>query len=160
MLRKNPPMQDTITKSIHLDAPTERVWRALCDAAEFGRWFRAEVAGEMREAAVLSCRSLYPGTEHMRWQMRILAMEPGRRLVWEWHAFDPVAFPGDPDSDAKLTVEISLAAEGTGTRLTLIESGFAALPEGPGLAVWQRNEGGWTMQLDNIAAHVGGDAAA
>ena len=30
----------------------------------------------------------------------------------------------------------------------------ADLPEGPALAVWQRNEGGWTMQLDNIAAHV------
>ena len=147
-------MQDAIEKSILLSAAPERVWRALSDAAEFGRWFRAEVTGEMREGAVLGCRSLYPGTEHMRWDMYIHVMEPNRRLVWDWPAFDPSAFPDDPDSNARLTVEVAIAPEGDSTRLTLRESGFADLPEGPALAVWQRNEGGWTMQLDNIAAHV------
>ncbi len=147
-------MQDAIEKSILLSAAPDRVWRALSDAAEFGRWFRAEVTGEMREGAVLGCRSLYPGTEHMRWDMYIHVMEPNRRLVWDWPAFDPSAFPDDPDSNARLTVEIAIAPEGDSTRLTLRESGFADLPEGPALAVWQRNEGGWTMHLDNIAAHV------
>ena len=147
-------MQDAIEKSILLSAAPDRVWRALSDAAEFGRWFRAEVTGEMREGAVLGCRSLYPGTEHMRWDMYIHVMEPNRRLVWDWPAFDPSAFPDDPVSNARLTVEIAIAPEGDSTRLTLRESGFADLPEGPALAVWQRNEGGWTMQLDNIAAHV------
>ena len=147
-------MQDAIEKSILLSAAPDRVWRALSDAAEFGRWFRAEVTGEMREGAVLGCRSLYPGTEHMRWDMYIHVMEPNRRLVWDWPAFDPSAFPDDPDSNARLTVEIAIAPEGDSTRLTLRESGFADLPEGPALAVWQRNEGGWTMPLDNIAAHV------
>ena len=147
-------MHDAIEKSILLSAAPDRVWRALSDAAEFGRWFRAEVTGEMREGAVLGCRSLYPGTEHMRWDMYIHVMEPNRRLVWDWPAFDPSAFPDDPDSNARLTVEIAIAPEGDSTRLTLRESGFADLPEGPALAVWQRNEGGWTMQLDNIAAHV------
>lgn len=147
-------MQDVIEKSILLSAAPDRVWRALSDAAEFGRWFRAEVTGEMREGAVLGCRSLYPGTEHMRWDMYIHVMEPNRRLVWDWPAFDPSAFPDDPDSNARLTVEVAIAPEGDSTRLTLRESGFADLPEGPALAVWQRNEGGWTMQLDNIAAHV------
>lgn len=147
-------MRDAIEKSILLSAAPDRVWRALSDAAEFGRWFRAEVTGEMREGAVLGCRSLYPGTEHMRWDMYIHVMEPNRRLVWDWPAFDPSAFPDDPDSNARLTVEIAIAPEGDSTRLTLRESGFADLPEGPALAVWQRNEGGWTMQLDNIAAHV------
>ena len=147
-------MQDAIEKSILLSAAPDRGWRALSDAAEFGRWFRAEVTGEMREGAVLGCRSLYPGTEHMRWDMYIHVMEPNRRLVWDWPAFDPSAFPDDPDSNARLTVEIAIAPEGDSTRLTLRESGFANLPEGPALAVWQRNEGGWTMQLDNIAAHV------
>ncbi|APF38381.1 SRPBCC family protein [Chelatococcus daeguensis] len=147
-------MPDTIEKTIHLKAPPDRVWRALSDSTEFGRWFRAEVTGEIREGAVLSCRSLYPGTEHMRWDMRIVTLEPGRRLVWDWPAFDPAAFPGDPDSDARLTVSITLTPEGAGTRLTLVESGFADLPEGPALAVWQRNEGGWTMQMQNIVDHV------
>lgn len=147
-------MQDRIEKSVHLAAPPERVWRALSDAVAFGRWFRAEVTGEMREGASLTCRSLYPGTEHMRWVMHIVTMEPGRRLVWEWPAFDPKAFPGDPESGELLRVELKLAPAGAGTRLTLVESGFADLPGGSALAVWRRNEGGWTMQLANIAGHV------
>lgn len=147
-------MHDVIKKSIHLHATPERVWRALSETAEFGRWFRAEMTGEMREGAVLDCRSLYPGTEHMRWEMRIVTMEPLSRLVWEWPAFDPDAFPGDPDSDARLTVEIVISPEGDGTRLMLTERGFAGMPVGPAFAVWQRNEGGWKMQLDNIAEHV------
>jgi len=147
-------MQDRIEKRIQLNAAPARVWQALSDAREFGQWFRAEVSGELREGAVVGCRSLYPGTEHMRWEMRILALEEGRRIVWEWPAFDPVAFPGDPASDAKLRVEIMLEPVDSGTRLTLVEIGFAALPAGSALAVWQRNEGGWTMQLDNIEAHV------
>lgn len=147
-------MQDRIEKQIQLKAAPARVWRALSDPREFGQWFRAEVKGELRAGAVVGCRSLYPGTEHMRWEMRIVSLEEGRRLVWEWPAFDPAAFPNDPASDAKLRVEIVLEPVDGGTRLTLVESGFAALPAGPGLAVWQRNEGGWTMQLGNIASHV------
>jgi uncharacterized protein YndB with AHSA1/START domain len=147
-------MQGRIEKRIQLNAAPAGVWQALSDAREFGQWFRAEVSGELREGAVVGCRSLYPGTEHMRWEMRILALEEGRRIVWEWPAFDPVAFPGDPAVDAKLRVEILLEPVEGGMLLTPIESGFAALPAGPGLAVWQRNEGGWTMQLDNIVAHV------
>lgn len=147
-------MQDRIEKQIQLKAAPARVWQALSDAREFEQWFRAEVTGKLHEGAVVGCRSLYPGTEHMRWEMHILTVQEGRQLVWEWPAFDPVAFPGDPASDAKLRVEILLEPVEGGTLLTLIESGFAALPEGPGLAVWRRNEGGWTMQLNNIAAHV------
>lgn len=147
-------MQNSIEKRLQLSAPPARVWRALSDAAVFGQWFRAEVTGVMREGAVLSCRSHYPGTEHMRWTVEIVAMEPERRLVWTWPAFDPAAFPGDADSDEKLTVEITLAPDGDGTALRVVESGYASLPEGPGLAVWQRNEGGWSMQIANIAAYV------
>ena len=149
-------MQDRIEKRIQVKADPARVWRALSDAKEFGEWFRVEVTGELREGAVVGCRSLYPGTEHMHWEMHILRVEDGRRIVWEWPAFDPAAFPGDPADDAKLRVEIEIAPVDGGTLVTLTESGFASLPSGPGLAVWQRNDGGWTIQLQNIASHVAG----
>ncbi|WBQ10907.1 SRPBCC family protein [Hyphomonadaceae bacterium ML37] len=147
-------MDDSIIKQIHLAAPPERVWRALSDAAEFGQWFRAEVTGEMREGATVRCRGLYPGTEHMHWDMRIITMEPLRRLVWEWPAFYPADFPDDPESDAMLTVEIALAPSGAGTQLTLTESGFAGLPGDHRMTAWRRNEDGWGVQMTNIADHV------
>jgi hypothetical protein len=42
-----------------------------------------------------------------------------------------------------------------GTRLTIIESGFAALPDDADAAeALRRNAGGWEIQTQNIAAHV------
>lgn len=147
-------MDGQIIKQIRLAAPPERVWRALSDPAEFGQWFRAEVTGEFQEGAVVGCRSLYPGAEHMRWEMRITVMEPLHRLAWEWPAFDSDAFPDDPESDAILTVEIAIAPDGAGTQLTLTESGFADLPDGHRATAWRRNEDGWAVQMANIADHV------
>lgn len=33
---------DRIERSIHIDAPRSRVWRALSNAEEFGNWFGAK----------------------------------------------------------------------------------------------------------------------
>ena len=36
-------MADRIVKTVVLDAPVSRVWRALADHNEFGRWFRVKL---------------------------------------------------------------------------------------------------------------------
>ena len=41
-------MSDRIEKSIELNAPVERVWRALTDHNEFGEWFRVKLDGPFR----------------------------------------------------------------------------------------------------------------
>ena len=33
-------MTDSITKTTHVRAPLDRVWRAISDHREFGQWFR------------------------------------------------------------------------------------------------------------------------
>ncbi len=38
-------MNDRIEKTIDLNAPVERVWRALTDYREFGTWFRVDLEG-------------------------------------------------------------------------------------------------------------------
>jgi uncharacterized protein YndB with AHSA1/START domain len=38
-------MSDRIEKSIELNSPIERVWRALTDHNEFGEWFRVKLDG-------------------------------------------------------------------------------------------------------------------
>jgi uncharacterized protein YndB with AHSA1/START domain len=38
-------MSDKIEKSVDLNAPVARVWKALTDHEEFGRWFRANEQG-------------------------------------------------------------------------------------------------------------------
>ena len=36
-------MTDRIEKSIEIEAPVSRVWHALTDHQEFGKWFRVRV---------------------------------------------------------------------------------------------------------------------
>jgi hypothetical protein len=41
-----------------------------------------------------------------------------------------------------------------GTRLTVVESGFDAIPEARRAEAWRLNEGGWAAQMENIERHV------
>ena len=42
-------MQDRIEKSIDLNAPIDRVWRALTNHEEFGEWFRVKLDAVYRQ---------------------------------------------------------------------------------------------------------------
>ncbi len=41
-------MSDRIEKTIDINAPVERVWRALTDYREFGTWFRVNLEEPVR----------------------------------------------------------------------------------------------------------------
>ena len=43
-----------------------------------------------------------------------------------------------------------------GTRVTVTERGFAGIPAHRRGPAFQANSHGWTLQLDNLAAHVAG----
>ncbi len=147
-------MQDSIEKTIDLKAPIERVWRAITDHNEFGAWFRVAlekpfVVGQKTEGNIT-----YPGHEHMRLEAMVKTMNPTSLFAFTWC---PVP---DENGEAPLggmetLVEFKFEAIETGTRLTIIESGFDALPEDVGRdEALRRNTQGWEIQLENIAAHI------
>jgi uncharacterized protein YndB with AHSA1/START domain len=69
---------DRIEKEIVMRAPRSRVWRALTDATEFGRWFRAEMKDRFAPGAPARGRITYPGYEHLTFEVRVERMEPER----------------------------------------------------------------------------------
>jgi uncharacterized protein YndB with AHSA1/START domain len=147
-------MSDRIVKSVVLRAPVERVWRAVSDHREFGTWFRVQLDQPFAVGAASTGRMTYPGYEHMPWSARVVAIEPPRRLAFEWpHMDDQQQVREDW---AWTLVEFRLEPEGEGTRLTITESGFDALPAEARDNSFRLNEGGWTEQMGNIAAHVDG----
>lgn len=150
-------MQDSIEKVIELAAPVSRVWRAVTDHEEFGQWFRVALDGPFRPGEISRGQMTYPGCEHMPWLAVVERMEPERLFSFTW----PVEFDADdpdPDPDyegsARMLVEFRLEPTETGTRLTITESGFAAIPDPRGLEALRRNSAGWDEQAKNIAAHV------
>jgi uncharacterized protein YndB with AHSA1/START domain len=121
---------DRIEKQVVLRAPRSRVWRALTDADEFGTWFRAKLENPFREGTIVRGRITYPGYEHLKMELHIERMEPERLFSLRWHpyAVDPDHdYSGEPMTLVEFKLE---AAEGGGTLLTIVESGFDQLPPG------------------------------
>lgn len=137
---------DRIEKRIDLKAPIARVWRALSDSQEFGQWFRVALDGKFVEGATVRGNVTHPGYEHMKLELRIERMEAPRRLAYQWHE---VGSP-EPWTD----VEFTLEETATGTRLTLVESGFARLSPKKRAEQFRLNEQGWSEQMRNIERHV------
>lgn len=147
-------MGDRIVKSVELRAPVARVWRALTDHREFGEWFRVKLDRPFQVGEVARGQVTHPGYEHVVWQAKVQRIEPERLFSFTWHPYGV-----DPDVDyskeAPTVVEFRLEAIPSGTRLTITESGFDAVPGHRRAEAFRMNDEGWAQQVTNIARHVG-----
>lgn len=146
-------MTDRIEKSVDLDAPIERVWHALTDHEEFGQWFRVKLDGPFVIGEPTTGRMTYPGYEHVKWESVTERMDAPHLFVFTW------PLPDDPHAETyagspRMRVEFRLESMGTGTRVTVIESGFEAIPADRRAEALRQNEGGWEEQMRNIKAHL------
>lgn len=149
-------MTDRIEKTIELRAPIARVWRALTNHEEFGAWFRVRLDGPFVVGRITTGQITYEGYEHMKWRSRVERMDEPHLFSFSW------SHPEDPADETQLQsapetrVEFRLEEIPTGTRLTIVESGFEALPPNRRATVMRENDHGWHLQTDNIKAYVGG----
>jgi uncharacterized protein YndB with AHSA1/START domain len=146
---------DRIEKRVFLRAPRARVWRAIADAAEFGAWFRVRLDGSFAEGALVRGKVTYPGYEHLTFEARIERIQPESYLAFRWHPS-----PEDPHADTSAEpttlVEFRLEEAAGGTRVTIVESGFAGLPLARRDQAFRQNDSGWTEQTRNLERHVSG----
>jgi len=144
---------DRIERSIVLRAPPARVWRALTDAQEFGQWFcvRLQSGFVVGERAVGQITN--PGYEHVRFEAIVECMEPERLFALRWHpnALEPARNYHD---EPTTLIEFRLEPVPQGTRLTVTESGFDALPASRREEAYRGNDAGWAEQLRNIEAYL------
>ena len=72
---------DRIEKQILLKAPRSRVWRALANAEEFGKWFGVNLAGKQFVAGQATRGHItYPGYEHLVMNVLVERVEPEHHL--------------------------------------------------------------------------------
>jgi len=143
-----------IEKQVLLKAPRSRVWRAISDSKEFGTWFQCALEGPFTPGADVHGHMTYPGYEHVAMEITVERVEPERLLSYRWH---PGASQPNVDltSEPKTLVEFRLEdADGGGTLLTIVESGFEAIPLARRAAAFKTNDGGWTMQAQAIADYL------
>ena len=141
---------DRIERTIRLTHPPQRVWAALTTAEGLGTWFgnRAEVDLRVGGQAKLTWDSGDTAT------LTIERVEPPRVFGYTWPVY------GLPDGDPRRTyVEFTLEPTSTGTTLTMVESGFAQLPEASDHKVaYSGNTEGWTSELGELVTYLDGQA--
>jgi uncharacterized protein YndB with AHSA1/START domain len=149
-----PTVPDRIEKKILLRAPRARVWKALSDSAEFGTWFGVDFDGPFRAGSPSQARITKPPQyAGLEFTFHIETIEPDRLLSYRWHpgAVDPkIDYSKEPTTLVTFTLE---DAPG-GTLLTVVESGFDAIPEVRRTETFRLNESGWAEQIVNVQRHV------
>ncbi len=144
---------DRIEKVVMLRAPQSRVWRAISDSEEFGKWFGARLEGAFAEGAVTRGNILIPGYEHVKVEMRVERIEPQHLFSYRWHPY-AIDAAVDYSAEPMTLVEFRLEEAEGGTRLTIVESGFDQLPPERREEAFRMNDGGWTHQARSIEEHV------
>jgi uncharacterized protein YndB with AHSA1/START domain len=145
---------DRIEKEIMVRAPRAKVWRAITDSREFGKWFGAEMKDPFVPGARAEGRITSPGYEHLTLEVFVERMEPEHLFSWRWHpyAVDPQQ---DYSKEPTTLVEFELEEIPQGTRIKVAESGFDSIPLARRAEAFRMNSAGWAAQLQNIARHVG-----
>ena len=155
---------DKIEKRVRLRASPARVWRAISDPAEFASWFGFEldgpfVAGATRtgrirpttlDVEIGKMQERFAGTPVT---MHVERIEPMRLLSFRWHPFalDPKV---DYSREPTTLVTFTLEPADDGTLLTVVESGFDALPLERRMAAFEANEEGWYLLLGLGEKHL------
>ena len=141
---------DRIERTLELNHSPERVWSALTTAEGLGTWFGNTAEVDLRVGGLVK----------LTWDsgdaatLTIERLDPPRVFAYTW------GLQGLPDSDPRRTyVEFTLEPTGTGTTLTLVESGFAQLPDAKQRqAAHSGNTEGWTHELGELVAYLDGQA--
>ena len=143
------PSTDRIEKQVTVDAPRARVWRALTDVRQFNAWFGSALTGVFTPGAEVSGKLTFRNYEHVTMTIWIERMEPERSFSFRWH---PYAIEAGVDYSAEPTTLVTFTLEdaSSGTRLTIVESGFDAIPESRRAKAFSMNSAGWDGQGKNL----------
>jgi uncharacterized protein YndB with AHSA1/START domain len=155
---------DRIEKRVFLRAPQERVWRAISDSGQFGSWFGMEVEGDFAPGQWAKGRirptTADPGVAKMQEryagapiEFYVEQIEPMTTFSFRWHPFAidrTVDYSKEPMTLVTFTLE---PAEG-GTTLTIVESGFDAIPIERRADAFEANDEGWDIMSQIIERYV------
>ena len=147
---------DRIEKQVHLEAQRSRVWRALTEVKQFNAWFGVSLTAPFAPGAEVSGQIKIRGND-VTLTIWIEKMESERFFSFRWH---PYAIEPGVDYSVEPTTLVTFTLDDApgGTRLTIVESGFDAIPESRRATAFSMNEKGWAGQVEKIRTFLAGTA--
>jgi uncharacterized protein YndB with AHSA1/START domain len=127
------------------------VWAALTTAEGLASWFGNKGAAiDLRPGGAAELH--FDNDFHQR--MRVERVEEPRVFGFTWQIY------GLPEEDLRRTyVEFTLEPVPSGTRLTVIETGFAQVSGDAHDTAFGGNVRGWAEKLDELADHLDRDVS-
>jgi uncharacterized protein YndB with AHSA1/START domain len=136
---------DRIERVVEIAHPPAKVWAALTTAEGLASWFGNEVTIDLRPGGSAQMKFSSGHTA----DMRVERVEEPTVFGFTWHIF------GLPDDDPRRTyVEFTLEPVSAGTRLTVVESGFAQLAGDAHRSAYDGNTQGWASELGELVDYL------
>ena len=137
----------TVRKSLHVAVPPERAWEVFVERT--GEWWPMQTHSQAHEEVAdvrildgVMVEVLRDGSTG-EWADVIEADAP-RRLVLSWRV--------NPQRSRPTRIEVTFAAEGDGTRVELVHSGWEAQDDG--VEASSNYRAGWEAVLGRFAEHA------
>jgi uncharacterized protein YndB with AHSA1/START domain len=139
---------DRIEREIVIDAPVDVVWAVVTEPEQMSGWFSESVELDLRPGGELSFE--WEGRRTVRG--RVERVEEPHVFAFRWVAADST----EVAEGNLLLVEFTLTPEGEGTRLKVVETGFAQLAasDADRREHFDGHRRGWERELDHLVAYV------
>jgi uncharacterized protein YndB with AHSA1/START domain len=136
---------DRIERTVELAHPPATVWAALTTAEGLRGWFGDQATIDLGTSK--AARVAWTGERGA--ELRIERVEEPVIFGFTWQVH------GMPEDDPRRTyVEFTLQPRDGGTLLTVVESGFAQLPEDTYDVTYKSHLEGWPRELADLAAYL------
>jgi uncharacterized protein YndB with AHSA1/START domain len=147
-------VQDTITRTATFAKPIATVWSAITSPENLTQWMCTKVKPYTLAPGELLQMSW--NDEHFQ-DARIVTVDPPHTFAWEWRPGGGFDSSKSLDEQGPLTlVTFSLTEIASGTQVTVLESGFAALSAERHAQSMADNNGGWDSCVGNLVRFLGG----
>jgi len=141
-------VQDKIERQMMLKAPRQKVWDAITKPDMLCKWF----ANRMDVTELIVGQEFkFDWTQHGYSRAVVETVEPQTRFVYRWENSGGNQNAPFADVPKTLVTFVLEDVEG-GTRLTLTETGLAALPNAA--QVLSENSHGWDTELAELKAYI------
>ncbi len=144
---------DKVERAILIQAPVERVWRALTDYVEFGKWFQVKLDQPFEKGKDSTGHMTISGFEHVKWEAKVLDMEENKLFSFSGPPYVENA-EVDLSKEPWLTTKFTLTKTKEGTLVKVVESGFSKLSPSIRSRARTGNADGWKFQMSNLFDYV------
>ena len=135
---------DALSSELVVKAPLEKAWEAFTTKEGWEAWFSDKVTSDFQVGSPLVMYFEGYGEN----TGTVVEREEHKSFAYQWH-------PGEGDwtvrpDEEKTTVRFTIEPVETGTKITMVESGFSKVLEGRRPKAFEDNTGGWNYMMKQI----------